>query len=194
MKITRKQIIPLILVFGLLIALPLSVFLTKKRQDIRPRALQGRANLLLSADSTTSNVGKDIKVLVSLQLTDDKLKVSGVDFLLLYDKDRLDVYDILPNILELYPKAPFTDKLMVSSGGIFDDTFNYIRVVEVARRQDAGLPKGTITLAKITFRAKGEGQAVIKFPDDDAYNQIVGTGLPSLIISGNTDRIGSIKK
>lgn len=177
MTLTKKQIIGIIFVLLLIFVLPLTVFLSQKRQDIRPRALQGKANLLLSADTNSSHVGKTVDVLVSLQLTDPALKVSGADFLLLYDKNKLDVKNITPAIPNTsIPEPAFTDALILSSGGIFDENFNYLRVVEVAKKTDAELSSGTLTLAKITFLAKGEGAATIKFPDDNKYLEISGTG------------------
>ncbi len=185
-SLTKKQILGIAFIILLIFVLPLTVFLSKKRQDIRPRAMQGKANLLLSSSVNSSNVGKFIDVLVSLQLTDPSLKVSGADFLLLYDKEKLDVKSIVPAIPSTsIPKPAFTDTLMLTSGGIFDATFNYLRVVEVAKKTDAELSSGTLTLAKITFLAKGEGAATIKFPDDNKYIEISGTGtyiIPTSVI------------
>lgn len=176
MTLTKKQIISVLLLLALVFSLPVAVYLTRKMQDVRPRALQGKANFLLSTDSITSTVGKNIDVLVTLQTTDPSLKVSGVDFLLLYDKNRLDVGNIVPNVMTVDPKAPFTEAPVVTSGGSFDENFNFIRVAQIARRTDADLPKGTFQLARITFRGRGTGSATIKFPDDDKYLEIVGTG------------------
>lgn len=176
MTISKKQILGITFIILLIFALLLTVFLSKKRQDIRPRAMQGKANLLLSADTNSSNVGKTIDVLVSLQLTDPSLKVSGADFLLLYDKSKLDVKNIIPAIPGTsIPKPAFTDTLLLTSGGIFDATFNYLRVVEIAKKTDTDLSSATLTLAKVTFLAKGEGAAVIKFPEDNKYLEVVGT-------------------
>ncbi len=180
MTLTKKQIISILLLLALVFSLPVAIYLTRKMQDIRPRALQGKANFLLSTDSISSTVGKNIDVLVTLQTTDPALKVSGVDFLLLYDKNRLDVGNIVPNVIAVDPKAPFTDAPIVTSGGSFDENFNFIRVTEIARRPDADLPKGTFQLAKITFRGRGTGSATIKFPDEDKYLEIVGTGASSI--------------
>lgn len=175
--LTKKQILGIIFIILLIWVLPLTILQSKKKQDIRPRAMQGKANLLLSASVNNSNVGKTIDVLVSLQLTDPSLKVSGADFLLLYDKNKLDVKNIIPAIPGTsIPKPAFTDALMITSGGIFDETFNYLRVAEVAKKTDPGLSSGTLTLAKVTFLAKGEGAATIKFPDDNKYIEISGTG------------------
>lgn len=176
MTLTKKQIITVIMLLALVFSLPVAIYLTRKMQDVRPRALQGKANFLLSTDSINSTVGKNIDVLVTLQTTDPKLKVSGVDFVLLYDKNRLDVGNIVPNVTAVDPKAPFTDSLIVTSGGSFDENFNFLRVSQIARRPTDQLPTGTFQLAKITFRGRSQGQASIKFPDDDKYLEVVGTG------------------
>lgn len=173
MTLTKKQFISIIFLLALVFAMPVAILLTQKRQDIRPKALQGKANFLLSPDSTTSSVGKNINVLVSLQVTDDYVRVSGVDFVLLYDKEKLDVGDIVPAITKLNPGAPFTDAPIVTSGGSFDDTYNFVRVAQVARKPTDQLFGGTFSLAKITFRGRGEGQASIKFAEDK-YLEIVG--------------------
>lgn len=176
-KITKSQIITIFGILVLILALPLAVLLTKKKQDIRPRAaLLGKANFLLSADSTKSSVGKNIIVYATLQLTDDNLRVSGVDFTLIYDKEKLEVGQIVPALKIYNPQAVFTDALLVSSGGYFDEQYDFLRVAEIVKKDSQSLPKGTNTLAKIIFRGKGEGQATIKFPEGDQYAQVVGTG------------------
>lgn len=191
MALSKKQIITTIFTLAIIFAIPIAVFLSQKNQTLRSKALQGKANFLLSTDSTTSTVGKDINVLVSLQLTDPALKVSGVDFMLLYDKALLEVGNVVPNIESVSPGAPFTDAPVVTSGGSFDDKFNFVRVTELARRPDNSLPGGTaaaIKLANITFRGRGSGgQATIKFPDDNKYLEVSGTGtLPSITPGGPT--------
>lgn len=188
-KITKGQIITIIGILVLILALPVAIFLTGRKQDIRPKAaLAGKANFLLTTDSTKSSVGKNIIVYVSMQLTDANLRASGVDFTLLYDKEKLEVGQITPALTIYNPQAAFTDALIVTSGGQFpkgtaecpdievDCPYYFLRVAEVAKKVNNALPKGTITLAKITFRGKAEGQATIKFPDDNKYIQVVGTG------------------
>lgn len=176
MNLTKKQIISIGFLLILVFALPVAIFLTKRGLDIRPRALQGQANMLLSADSTSIAAGKPINVVVSMQLKDNNLKASGVDFVLLYEKSKLDVLSVTPQIKSIDPAAAFTEAPIVSTGGVFDDTFNFIRVVEVARVADQYLPTGTVTLAKINFVARTSGNATVKFPDDNKYIQISGIG------------------
>jgi len=73
---------------------------------------------------------------------------------LLYDKDKLEVVKIEPAATDVDPSNPFTDVPIASSGGSFDDEFDFLRVAEVAKKATSDLPTGTISLAKITFRAK----------------------------------------
>ncbi len=177
MTLTRKQILSLILLLALLFALPFAIFLTKIRQDIRPRALAGKANLLLSADTVNATAGANLQVLVSLQVTDARVRVSAADFILLYDKNKLEVTNLVPAVQSSgLPASFFTDVPVLTYGGNFDKDFNFLRVSEVARMPEASLPGGTMTLAKVTFRPIKEGAAVIKFPDDNKYLEVVGTG------------------
>lgn len=177
MALTKRQILSLGFFILLLLALPVAIFLTQKRQDIRPRALQGKANILMNSDKNSSSIGGSIDVLVSLQLTEPGLKVSGIDFMVLYDKEKLDVVNILPALDTVMPGGVFTEAPVVTSGGIFDDTFNFIRVVELAKMPGEFLPSAAIPLATITFRSIGEGSAVVKLPEDNKYIEIVGTGV-----------------
>ncbi len=184
MTLTKKQIFSLIFFLAVLFALPVAVFLVGKRQDIRPRALQGQANLLLSSDKNSSLVGESINILVTMQLVGSDLRVSGVDFMILYDKEKLDVINIVPALQSVTTGGIFTDAPVVTSGGKFDDTYNFLRVVELAKMPDNLLPIGSVMLANITFRSIGEGTAVVKFPEDNKYIEIIGTGMPSVIVPG----------
>ena len=183
-KINKRKIITIILFLVLIFALPIGVFLVQKHQDIRPRALQGKANLLMSSDKNSAAVGESINVLVTMQLVGSGLQVSGADFMILYDKDRLDVINIVPALQSVTTGGIFTDAPVVTSGGRFDDTYNFLRVVELAKMRDVNLPIGSVMLANITFRSIGEGTAVVKFPEDNKYIEIIGTGIPSVIPPG----------
>lgn len=165
--LTKRQILTLIVFIALLFALPVALFMTRKRQDIRPRATQGKANLLLKTDNKEISIGDESHVTVFTQLTDPEVRVSGVDFTLLYDKARLEVSEIEPSDV-------FTDVEVNSAGGNFDATYNFLRVAETVNKPYTELPKGSFSLASVTFRAIGEGDGNIKFPDDNKYLEIVG--------------------
>lgn len=177
MSLTKKQITTLLLLLGLIVGIFLTIYLVKQRQEIRPRALQGKANLLLSAGNASPKVGDSFDVLVSLQLTDASLQVSGADVMILYDKTRLQVTNLLPQVPGVDPDAAFTDAPIVTYGGVFDESFNFARVSLVARKTTATLAKGTVSLARVTFKSLNTGTATVKFPDDDSLLQIVGYGL-----------------
>lgn len=176
-KLNKKQLTLLIVSLVLVITLPLIIYVVRGTLDIRPRALTGEANLSLSADTTDTQVGGEINVLASMQLTEPSLRVSGVDFMLLYDKNSLEVVSITPSITSNDPNAAFTDAVHSSSGGSFNNTFNFLRVVMTATKPSAQLSGGTIKLASIKFRAKVSGTAVIKYPDDNSQMEIVGISL-----------------
>lgn len=176
-KMDKKKIIAIFLFLILIFALPMAVFLVGKSADIRPRALQGKANLLMSSDKNSAAVGESINVLVTMQLLGSGLQVSGADFMILYDKDKLDVINIVPALQSITAGGIFTDAPVVTSGGKFDDTYNFLRVVELAKMPDTNLPIGSVMLANITFRSIGEGTGVVKFPEDNKYIEIVGLGM-----------------
>lgn len=181
MTLTKKQVISLLFIVLLIVLLPLAILLTKKRQDIRPRALQGKANLQMNASTTKTSIGENIDVKLSMYLTDAKLRVSGADIVVLYEKDKLDPINVVPAVSD--SGSPFTDAPIVSSGGNFDNVYNYLRISEVSRKANSDLSPtdGTqiVPLGMVTFKAKSEGKATIKYPDDNKYLEIVGISLES---------------
>lgn len=179
MSPNHRNVFGILFILLIVAVLPIVLLLTKQQQDIRPRALSGNVNLLLSSTGTTSNVGGSTDIVVSAQLTDSAVRMSGADVTLLYDKNKLSVTSIIPSVVGVDSGGIFTDAPYISSGGSFDDTYNYLRFVVVARKSTSDLPGGTIQLAKISFASIGEGAAVIKFPDDNSLLQVVGTSTSS---------------
>lgn len=177
MTIAKKQILSLVLLFLLVIALPLVIIFSRIRQDIRPRALQGKADLLLSSSNNSPQKGEEFDVLISMQLTDAALRVSGADVTVLYDKNKLTVDNVVPFVTSVDSKAAFTDAIHVSKGGNFDDKYNFVRVAVVSTKNDSKLKGGTISVAKITFKASSEGEATIKLPDDNKFLEVVGINI-----------------
>lgn len=178
MILTKKNIVALVFLLALILALPVAIFITGKKQDIRPRAaLPGQANLLLSTDKENPGVGEEFHVLMSMQLTDSKLRVSGVDLVLLYDKTALEVTNIIPSITSTSSTAAFDDVIHLSSGGNYDDNFNFLRITLTATRPNNQLAGGTVSVASVTFRAKEPKSAIIKFPDDNNQLKITGISL-----------------
>lgn len=190
MHITQKQIVSLLFLVAFVSLLPIAVFLVGKRQDIRPRALQGYADFKLSIDTQNAQTGQVVNVLSSLQLTQPNLRVSGVDFILLYEKDKFDVISVTPVTTKDDPAAGFTDSVVAVADGSFDAKFNFLRVAMTSNKPANQLAGGPVQLAKIAFRAGSDGQGIIKYPDDNKYLQVVGatyvptgTPAPSLIPS-----------
>ena len=179
-KNLKKNLLALVVFMVLVISLPVLLYLVGKRQDIRPYALTGSASLLLTTDNVNQQIGNEFQVWSSMRLNDpaNKLRVSGADFVLLYDKNKLEVLSVNPVITSTDPSAAFTDAPVVMKDGNFDDTYNYIRVALAARRPTSELKGGTVSLARIRFKTKGNGQASIKYPDDNKYFEVVGISLP----------------
>jgi hypothetical protein len=175
--LSQRTVSALFFLLLILIGLPVVVFITQKRQDIRPKALTGSANLLLSADNTNPGVGQDVVVLVSMQLSDSRLRVSGADITIQYDKTKVSVTNITPATTANDASAAFTDATVVTQDQNVDSTFNSLRVAEVANKASNQLAGGTVQLMRITFRTLTAGSATIKFPDNKQGLEIVGVSL-----------------
>lgn len=177
MVFSGRQVYSVILIAVLVLVLPLVIFLAQKRQDIRPRALAGQANLLLSAGKKDLQVGEATEVLISAQLTNADIRASGADILLLYDKNKLAVGEIIPATTEINAANAFTEAVIAGDGGNFDQEFNFLRIALIARKPTNQLSGGVVQIAKVTFKATGAGSAKIKFPDDNSKLQMVGISL-----------------
>jgi hypothetical protein len=186
----KKSLLPIILLMALSMGLFVILLSVGKKQDIRPKAaIAGSANLLLqNVDETLTNKplyveGNEFIVKAKMELTDVTMRASGADFILLYDKNKLKVLDVRPNVTtEDGDIATFTDAPIVTKEGYFDETYNFLRVAEVARLPDDQLRSvGTFKLATIMFRVISSGQAgpaIIKYPDDNKYLEFVGVNIP----------------
>ena len=174
MTISKKQLISLIWVLALILILPLAVYFLRGRFDIRPKAvLSGVANFKLNSDTPNLTVGQRMNVLVSVELTDAQVKASGVDFHLLYDANKLALISATPTLGNNFTQTIILD----DSGQIYSGeggNYRYLRISVVSQKPQAELPGGTIQLANITFEAKQNGEATIKFPDDNTKLQVVG--------------------
>ena len=173
MTISRKQLFGLLAILFLTVLLPLVVFMMKGRFDIRPRAvLSGAADFKLNADKVNLSPGETVNVLVSVALTDQSIKASGVDFSLLFDK-KLEIESVVPVM------GSFTDVVILDDSGSEysgeGNAYNFVRLSMVSKKAKAELPGGTIALANVSLKASGQGSAKIKFPDDNTKLQVVGT-------------------
>lgn len=174
MTLTRRQFLAIVLLLSILFMLPFVMLLIRKGQDIRSRAITGNANLLLSKDTVDVYVGNEFTVLVSIQLTDPTLRVSGADLTLLYDSSKLEVIDITPVVTATDAGAAFTDIIHTSSGGTFPDGRAFARVALVAQKANNALSGGTVQFARLRMRALASGQTRLEFPTENRYTEIVG--------------------
>lgn len=177
MIISKKHLYSLIAILALVAFLPVVVFMLKGKFDIRPRAvLSGAVNFGLTADRTSVSPGETMNVLVSVTLTDQAIRASGVDFRLLFDSSKLNLVSVTP-----VTGNSFTDVVLLDDAGLpysgENGTFNYLRLSMVSKKVKADLTGGTIALANVAFQAKQTGSAKIKFPDDNSLLQVVGTSL-----------------
>src|SRR3989344_2356268 len=166
MTLTRRQFLAIVLLLSILFMLPFVMLLIRKGQDIRSRAITGKANLLLSKDTIDVYVGNEFTVLVSIQLTDPTLRVSGADLTLLYDSSKLEVVDIVPVVTSTDAGAAFTDVIHTSSGGSYPDGRVFARVALVAQKANNALSGGTVQFARLRLRALSSGQTRLEFPTE----------------------------
>ncbi len=176
----KKNSLNFLLLLLVIIALPLIILTvtnnSRRPFDMRPRALTGQANLTLIADTTSVNLAGQVTVLIKTQLTEAKLRMSGADITVQYDKNKLRVVSTEPTTQT--PLSPFTSAVIVNSNVVVDTQFSGVRIAQIANLPSAQLPGGTITLGKIIFEAIAPGAATIKFPSDVNTMEIVGIQLP----------------
>ncbi|OGG05494.1 hypothetical protein A3D05_01545 [Candidatus Gottesmanbacteria bacterium RIFCSPHIGHO2_02_FULL_40_24] len=174
MTISRKEFYSLILILFLVLFLPVVIYFLGARKDIRPKAvLAGAANFRLNADTTSVSVGQRVNVLVSTQITDTNVRVSGADFTLLYDRDKLNLVSLNPVLGNNFTETVLIDDQNLPYIGE-GDVFSYLRLSVVAKKNAADLAGGTVSLANVTFEAKNGGQGIIKFPNENSEMQVVG--------------------
>lgn len=177
----KKNSLNFLLLLLIIIALPVIIFVVNNQRsfDLRPKALSGQANLLLSASTSSTNVNGQIDVVMSLELANNpKLRVSGADVTLLYDKTKLQLVDAEPaTAAGRIMTGPFTDSPIVNLNVAVDSQFNGIRLAQVINRPSTQLPGGTMQLGKAIFRAIAPGAATIKYTSPSAM-EVVGVQLP----------------
>ena len=177
-KISRKQLNSLILIMGLVLLLPVVIYFLGRRMDIRPKAsLTGKANFRLNADTTSVNAGQQVNVLVSLELTDPNVRVSAVTFPLLYDGSKLRLNSVTPNTTSGFTEVVWLEQSEQTYPAEGNGQLKFMGLALVNINPTANLSANTVTLANVTFDALVNGDAVIKFPDDNKALQVVGTSL-----------------
>ena len=175
-KISRKQLNSLILIMGLVLLLPVVIYFLGRRMDIRPKAsLTGKANFRLNADTTSVNAGQQVNVLVSLELTDPNVRVSAVTFPLLYDGSKLRLNSVTPNTTSGFTEVVWLEQSEQTYPAEGNGQLKFMGLALVNINPTANLSANTVTLANVTFDALVNGDATIKFPDDNNALQVVGT-------------------
>lgn len=177
----KKSILPIMALMALAMSLFVVMIFVGQKQDIRPRAvLTGNADLILTTDNSNRNSNEQFDVLASARLNDSSLRISGADFVILYDKNLLEAVNLKPNTTAVSSSGAFTDAPVVTKEGSYDNTYNFLRVAESAALPDNQLKGGTVTLAWITFRTKATGDANIKYSDKPTEIMLSGINIGSV--------------
>ncbi len=97
--ISKKEIYLIITLFLLILALPLTIFLVRQRQDIRPKALVsgGPAKLFLTAPDAPETIAPGETVDFDIYLDKGGKIVSGVEAHLLFPVSLVEVDNIATN-------------------------------------------------------------------------------------------------
>lgn len=169
----RKNYIVLVALLALLLILPIILYLTRRKQEIRPRALTGNVKFHLSPLSPNVTRDQEFDEVISVEVTNPNVKVSGADLVVLYDQTRLEVVSITPHA---GGSNYFTDAPIAIHGQDFNNEFKSLRVSVVAKKTSSELEGGTKTIATVRFKGLTDGSATIKFSDDNSQLQVVGTG------------------
>ncbi|MBI4067129.1 hypothetical protein HY407_02000 [Candidatus Gottesmanbacteria bacterium] len=179
-NLTRQQKIGILLLLLLLVSLPIALYLTRQQQEIRPRAaLAGQADFILESSNNSPDKDETFTVKAKLKSTNNNVKVSGVDFRILYDKSK---FYTAPTIApEVGSNKPFTDVILTQVDQPYNDQFNYLRLVLVSRRLTPALSSGEMLMATITFKAKEDGDGIIRYPTADELTDINGVRLLQVV-------------
>lgn len=149
----RPRVVSLIILIALLVAVPLTVFVAQRQQELRQRAAPQvsppapPASLALVPSSTRNTVGQEFEVKVFVKSSGNTL--TGVYTTLLLNKDVLDFVAFRPN-------PAFNTQLInryVSSSG----TFRFAAVDTYATTITGDVELGTL---RLRAKAPGTGTAV----------------------------------
>lgn len=160
----------------IVLAIPLTVFISQQQQEIRQRAQevtpQGggpppEISLALSPATYSTTIGSTFNS--QLSLTAGSNNITGVDVTLPYNKDVLEVTGF-------EPASTFNNQLV----NTFNNQTGTLRYSAVNTQSSAN---GTVNIGTITFRAKAEGTSAVTF-DNIQITALDQTG--SLPTSNNT--------
>ena len=169
----RKNNIIIMALLALLLILPIILYLTRRRQEIQPRALTGNVKFHLSPLNPNVTRDQEFDEVISVEVTNENVKISGADLVILYDKTKLEVVSITPHA---GGSNYFTDAPIATHSGDFNNEFKSLRVSVVAKKTSNELVGGTKAIATVRFRGLSDGSAVIKFSDDNSQLMVVGIG------------------
>jgi hypothetical protein len=188
MTLSKEKLLALIVIGFLVLFLPIALFISRKNQDIRPRALMGAASFKLNGDKSNAMVGDTINVSISMEISDQQVAASGVDFTLLFDNTKLHLTGITPLTqtgstarFDTVVLNTFNNQTQTNTCNSTESGYNCVRIALVSKNKT--LVSGTVVngvysipLATATFTvAQGAtGQASIKFPSDNSKLQVVG--------------------
>lgn len=159
----RRSDLVLILIGIIAISVPLTIWQMGQQQETRSRAGGGgTTSLILTPDSGTKTVGETFLVPLVLNSTYDN--VSGIDFIMSFNKNVVDI--------TFQPATTFNETIL-SNVSSASGTFRYVAV------DTAGAPsnQGDIPLGTLRFSAKATGITTVSFENVE----VVALGNTSLL-------------
>lgn len=156
MNKNNARIAILIILFFLLPLLLLSVRL---RQFLLPRAEAPTAEVIVQPENINKAVGESFSLDVSLLTTEP---VSAAYLLFSFNQNVVTLEDVAGDL------SMFTDNLSLA---IDENQPGKVSLSLVAKREEVQMPKGTIPVARITFRGVGSGTTGLSIEQNP---QVVG--------------------
>lgn len=154
---TKRDRLLLIVIVGLLIVLPISLLLVRKRLDLRPRAELGNVTLALSPTQLQLTPNATNKL--DFTINSGQIQLSGLDVSLVYNPEIIQITELTFN-----PSAGFSDEILnnLQTGSA--------RIALVARKPTTQLPKDNIHFATVQVTARNVGTS----PVEIRVKEIVG--------------------
>ncbi len=154
---------------AILIAIPLTVFLVKRNQDIRQRAAPATT---LEMKPATLSVSEGQEFSIDVVVTTGPNQITGADIKLLFDPEKLEAQSIqkgtfLPNILVAGAVAPGTASIALGAPSTTPGN-------------------GTGTLATVIFKALAATSSPVSIRFAQPETQVVGIGEQGNVLTGTT--------
>lgn len=149
MKKEIKQLLPIIILIIIILAIPLGVYLVRQQQQLRSKALEGRANLEFSPNLQDVSLGSPLNVALQINSGYEN-RVSAVDVEIAYSA-QLALRDFEPDF------NSGLDKIVISD---IDPSTRTLRFV--AANTTGTVPfKRLVTIGTLRFDTVREGRAEI---------------------------------